>query len=238
MRKNLRSILAAAGHEVIAEAANGAEACSSYKRLKPELVTMDVTMPVMSGIEAVRNILAEDKLARIIVISAFDQRSMLFEAMELGAKQYIIKPITAEKLNAVVDKVLGLSLAHEEQSPEGSAHSTASLDPGNPPAVSEETLPAIENRNGIFIIHFHANMSLFQLETIRAALQGLLFIKPLKLIFDFGPTNLLSGPSESALSEMTSESMKAGGLLTFHCENRKWGEQMQSRYPGVQVVIL
>ncbi len=106
MRKNLRSILTQAGHTVIAEAANGSEACLAYITHSPDLVTMDVTMPVMTGIEAVRKIVASDPQARIIVISAFDQRSMLFEAMELGAKQYIIKPITAEKLNAVVHKVL------------------------------------------------------------------------------------------------------------------------------------
>jgi two-component system chemotaxis response regulator CheY len=106
MRRNLRSILTQAGCQVIAEAGNGEEGFQAYEKHQPDLVTMDITMPIMNGIHAVKKIVSAYPEARIIVISAFDQRNMVFEAMESGARNYIIKPITAEKLLQKLDQVL------------------------------------------------------------------------------------------------------------------------------------
>jgi two-component system chemotaxis response regulator CheY len=106
MRRNLRSILTQAGCQVIAEAGNGEEGYQAYEKHQPDLVTMDITMPIMNGIQAVKKIVSAYPEARIIVISAFDQRNMVFEAMESGARNYIIKPITAEKLLQKLDQVL------------------------------------------------------------------------------------------------------------------------------------
>jgi two-component system chemotaxis response regulator CheY len=110
MRKNLRNILTKAGYNVIAEATNGLEAYQAFEKHRPDLVTMDITMPVMDGIQAVKKIIGSFPEAKIVVISAFDQRSMLFEAMENGAKHYIIKPITADKLLGVISEMLSLPL--------------------------------------------------------------------------------------------------------------------------------
>ncbi|HYE84441.1 MAG TPA: response regulator [Clostridia bacterium] len=106
MRRNLKTILTKAGHSVIAEAANGKEALVEFEKHMPDLVTMDITMPIMNGIEAVSRIISSFPEARIIMISALDQRNMVFEALESGAKHYIIKPITAENVLKVVNTVL------------------------------------------------------------------------------------------------------------------------------------
>lgn len=106
MRKNLKSILFAAGHEVIGEASNGAQALIEYDKYKPDLVTMDITMPGMNGIDTIKKIMNKYPAAKIIVISALDQKSMVLEALENGAKHYLIKPVTLEKTIDVVNTVL------------------------------------------------------------------------------------------------------------------------------------
>lgn len=107
MRRNLKTILTQAGHSVVAESSNGKEAVIEYEKYVPDLVTMDITMPIMNGIEAVKRIISKFPEANIIVISALDQRNMVFEALENGAKHYIIKPITPDNVLLVINTVLG-----------------------------------------------------------------------------------------------------------------------------------
>ncbi len=107
MRRNLKTILIQAGHSIIAEASNGKEAFIEYEKHMPDLVTMDITMPIMNGIEAVKKIINKFPEAKIVMISALDQRNMVFEALENGAKHYVIKPIAPENVLAVLDSVLG-----------------------------------------------------------------------------------------------------------------------------------
>lgn len=106
MRRNLKTILTQAGHSIIAEATNGKEAFIEYEKQMPDLVTMDITMPIMNGIEAVKKITSKFPEAKIIMISALDQRNMVFEALENGARHYIIKPVTPDNVLEVLDTVL------------------------------------------------------------------------------------------------------------------------------------
>jgi two-component system chemotaxis response regulator CheY len=106
MRRNLRKILVEAGHEVVGEATNGAEALSEYANTKPDLVTMDINMPVLDGIEAVKRILIDFPEARIIVISAHNEQSRVYQAIKSGAKNYVVKPIAAAKVIEVIESVL------------------------------------------------------------------------------------------------------------------------------------
>lgn len=105
-RRNLRTILTQAGHNVVAEAINGLQAISEYDRFQPDLVTMDVTMPVMDGTEAVKQILTAHPEAKIVMVSAMSQKPMVLTAIENGAKHYIIKPITSDKVVDVIQSVL------------------------------------------------------------------------------------------------------------------------------------
>ncbi|PID26583.1 MAG: two-component system response regulator [Candidatus Cloacimonadota bacterium] len=106
MKRKLKLILAKAGHRIVAFASNGIFALKEYERHKPDIVTMDITMPSMNGIDAVKRILNLYPKARIIMISAQNQQNLIFSAIEAGAKHYIIKPIKEEKLLDVVDQVL------------------------------------------------------------------------------------------------------------------------------------
>lgn len=108
MRTLIKSILRKAGHIVVAEAKDGQEACRKYQIYKPDLVTMDITMHGMNGLDAVKAITSMDKNAKIIMISAMSQKNMFVSAVKNGAKHFIIKPITVEKVIKVVNEVLGI----------------------------------------------------------------------------------------------------------------------------------
>ncbi|MFW6287339.1 MAG: response regulator [bacterium] len=98
MRNNLRRLLEKSNYEVVSEAENGRQAIMEYFKHKPDIVTMDLNMPIMGGLEAIQKIIQKDPEAQIIIISAYNQRTKIFEALENGAKHYIIKPITYEKV--------------------------------------------------------------------------------------------------------------------------------------------
>ncbi len=106
MRVVMKDILVSAGYNVIAEASTGIEAIEKYKELTPDLVTMDILMPGKSGVEAVRDILALDGNARIVMCSMMGQESLVTEAIQAGAKEFITKPFNKETVLDVINKVL------------------------------------------------------------------------------------------------------------------------------------
>jgi len=106
MRMMLANILKPKGYEIVAEAGDGLEAINLYNQHKPDLVTMDIVMPNMDGIQAVRNITASDGNAKIIMVTAIGQESKVKEAIEAGAKGYLVKPFQAPQVIEEVEKVL------------------------------------------------------------------------------------------------------------------------------------
>lgn len=106
MRMTLSNILTKANHEVVGEAENGKEAVTFYRELKPDLVLMDVTMPEMSGLEAVRQIRSEFSDAKVIMCSAMGQQKMVVEAIETGAKDFIVKPFDESRVLEAINRVL------------------------------------------------------------------------------------------------------------------------------------
>jgi two-component system chemotaxis response regulator CheY len=106
MRMMIKDILIKHGYEVVGEATNGAEAMVRYKELAPDLVTMDITMPEMDGITAVREIKKLDPNARIIMCSAMGQQAMVLEAIQAGAKDFIVKPFQADRVIDAVKKAM------------------------------------------------------------------------------------------------------------------------------------
>jgi len=106
MRMMIKDILKNAGIDVVGEAENGLEAVDKYGRLKPDLVTMDIVMPEMDGIEAAKQILGKDPAARIIMCSAMGQQPLVVEALEAGAKDFIVKPFQPSKVIETVRKTL------------------------------------------------------------------------------------------------------------------------------------
>jgi two-component system chemotaxis response regulator CheY len=106
MRMLIKNALTENGHEVVAEAANGKQAVELYKKHKPQITTMDVTMPEMDGLEAVRLIHEEDCLARIIMVTAIGQKGIVTQALRDGASDFIVKPFEPEEFIRVVNKAL------------------------------------------------------------------------------------------------------------------------------------
>lgn len=105
MRNMIKDIFSTDEFEIVGEAANGVEAVEKYQELKPDVVSMDIVMPLKSGIEAVKDIVAIDNSARIVMCSALGQDSLIMEAIEAGAKDFIVKPFKAEKVLEVVKRV-------------------------------------------------------------------------------------------------------------------------------------
>lgn len=106
MRKMIGDILKKEGYEVCGEAENGIEAVNKYKELNPDLVTMDIIMPDMSGIDAVQEIVKLDSKAKILMVSAMGQQSLVVEAIQKGAKDYVIKPFQPSRVLEAVERVL------------------------------------------------------------------------------------------------------------------------------------
>jgi len=106
MRMTLRRIFEKAGHEIVGEAVNGEQAILNYPQYQPDLVTMDITMPGLGGIETIKRIIASHPAANIIVVSAISQKKIVFDALQNGAKNYVSKPITEDKLLPVINLVL------------------------------------------------------------------------------------------------------------------------------------
>jgi two-component system chemotaxis response regulator CheY len=106
MRMMIKDILSKDGFVVVGEAENGAEAVEKYENLKPDLVTMDIVMPEMDGIEAVRSIIKIDPGARVLMCSAMGQQPLVVEALEAGARDFIIKPFQPAKVVEAVRKAL------------------------------------------------------------------------------------------------------------------------------------
>lgn len=106
MRVRLKNLLTEEGHQVI-EAGDGHQAVEMYKQYKPDLALMDITMPVMDGIAALKAIQAYDTDSKVVMCSALGQQSMVMEAIKSGAKDFIIKPYQTDKIIATVRKMVG-----------------------------------------------------------------------------------------------------------------------------------
>ncbi|MGI6683997.1 MAG: response regulator [Bacillota bacterium] len=106
MRMMLKDILTKGGYEIVGEAENGAVALNKYEELAPDLVIMDITMPEMNGLEAVKAIRGIDPQARIIMCSAMGQQAMVIEAIQSGARDFVVKPFQADRILEAVAKAL------------------------------------------------------------------------------------------------------------------------------------
>ncbi|NLW60520.1 MAG: response regulator [Firmicutes bacterium] len=106
MRMMIKDILKKGGFEVVGEAEDGVKAVEKYKELKPDLVTMDITMPEMDGITAVKEIKKIDENALIIMCSAMGQQAMVIDAIQAGAKDFVVKPFQPDRVLEAVRKVI------------------------------------------------------------------------------------------------------------------------------------
>ncbi len=107
MRMMIKNILTQDGHEVVGEATNGAEAVARYAELQPDVMTMDITMPEKDGIEALKEIIAADPKAKVVMCSALGQETKVIESIRSGAKDFVVKPFQRDRVLSAVTKALG-----------------------------------------------------------------------------------------------------------------------------------
>ncbi len=107
MRMMIKDILSKNGFEVVGEAADGSQAIEKYRELQPDLVTMDITMPEMDGITALKEIRQMNPNAKVIMCSAMGQQAMVIDAIQAGAKDFIVKPFQADRVLEAIKKTLG-----------------------------------------------------------------------------------------------------------------------------------
>jgi len=106
MRKMVSDALAEGGHEVVGEAGDGNEAVARYLELRPEVTTLDITMPEKDGLAALQEIIALDPGARVVMCSALGQESKVLESIKIGAKDFVVKPFQPDRVIGAVDKAL------------------------------------------------------------------------------------------------------------------------------------
>ncbi|RFU68869.1 response regulator [Bacillus sp. V59.32b] len=106
MRMMIKDILSKNGFEIVGEAADGAQAVEMYKEFQPDLVTMDITMPEMDGITALKEIQKINPNAKVIMCSAMGQQAMVIDAIQAGAKDFIVKPFQADRVLEAINKTL------------------------------------------------------------------------------------------------------------------------------------
>lgn len=106
VRMLIKKVLTQAGFEVVGEAVNGIDALTKYKELRPDLVTMDITMPEADGIQATKDIIAFDSKAKVVMLSGIDQKEMLWQAIKAGAVSYIVKPFENDRILSTLNEVI------------------------------------------------------------------------------------------------------------------------------------
>ena len=106
MRKMVTDALSGGGHEIVGEAGNGVEALSRYQELRPDVMTLDITMPEKDGLAALKEIIAVDPGAKVIMCSALGQESKVLESIKLGAKDFVVKPFQPDRVLSAVEKAL------------------------------------------------------------------------------------------------------------------------------------
>lgn len=105
-RKMLRNLLEAAGHTIVDEAVNGQEGVKKYQALKPDLVTMDITMPIVDGVEAMKMIMALNRDAKVVMITAAGQKNKIIDCLKEGASEFITKPFDSKEVLETIEKVI------------------------------------------------------------------------------------------------------------------------------------
>ena len=231
MRRNLVNILTQAGHTIVGEAMNGGQAHLMYRTYLPDLVTMDITMPGINGIDAVKLIIKDYPDAKIIMVSALNQRNMVFDALEQGAKHYLIKPVTPDSVKTVVQKVLGIKLTNlntYESEGKSQAETAGKISNEKIESVTQQPF-TIESINNMFQIKITKYLTEESFKSLQQAIQGLLFVKPLKVVIDFGNLEVLPHPLLEKIGEIVKAISGANGILKIVAQNNDFTQLIRDK---------
>lgn len=219
VRRNLKAILTRAGHEIVAEAENGLQAYREYESHKPDLITMDITMPLMDGVVAVKKIVGDYPEAAIIMVSAIDQKSMVMAAIENGARHYIIKPFSPDKVIASIDAVLSnLPPAQPAMAAAEKSGAGFSSRPYNGDLKEAFT---IENNQGTFTINIGQNFEPPKITELENTIQAFLGVKPLRMVLNFGSASIYDYFLLNEFIEIMEKIKRAGGSVRVVADDVK-----------------
>ncbi|MCE5286336.1 MAG: response regulator [Pelosinus sp.] len=214
-RKCLREIVTSLGHTVVGEAISGVQAFVEYTKLKPDVVTMDLTMQGLGGAEATSKIIASYPEARIIVISAMEERRVVIDALERGARHFIIKPISKEKVQAVLNNVLQQNFDLKEhlervRKLKGAENSTDAV--GS--RVNKYIPPYCINVQSGNLIHLviSPNLTLTSYQSLFLELEEYLTGKP-RVLFDFGTMRTIDQALLVKLNELVETIENNNGMV-------------------------
>lgn len=204
-RKSLREIVTSLGHVVVGEAENGAQAFVEYAQHKPDIVTMDLTMQGMNGAEATSKIIATFPEAKIIVISAMEERRVILDALERGARHFIIKPITKENVSCVLTNVLQQKFDLQKHKMVVQKLRNADNSPSALPEVRGFLPPyTISLDNKLIWVQINSNITMTSFQSLVIELEEYLTGAP-RILFDFGDS---PGLAETVLIEFDQLIMK------------------------------
>lgn len=232
-RNCLRGIVTALGHTVAGEAANGAQAFVEYTRRKPDVVTMDLTMDGLGGAEAISKIIAAYPAAKIIVVSAMESRRGILDALERGARHFILKPIRQEKVAVVLNNILQQDdnlQQHRERVRKLKKAEELSITMGND---ANTLLPpyAISVQDGMVQVHLSHSLTLTSCRSLALELEEHLQGTP-RVLLDFGMMAKLEPPLLDKINEMIAVIHSHSGKVKAIANNKRlvdWirGEQGQ-----------
>lgn len=224
-RKKLTEIVLALGHTMVAEAENGAQAFAEYVKHKPDLVTMDMTMEGISGAETISKIVAAYPEARIIVISAIEERQIILDALERGARHFIIKPITPRKVAEVIGNVLNQKFDYQKHL-ELVRRLRGTPSPEERMRMAGEVhLPPYQIvRDGSVIqVVIYPALSPVSCQSLLIEVQEYLAEDP-RILLNFGETSTLKQAVLAALDKLVQDIENKGGIVKGIANNSEFAE--------------
>ncbi len=235
MRNMIRKMAESAGHVVVAEAVNGEQAVELYQKYLPDLVTMDIIMPGTDGIEALSCIMSYDKNAKVIMVSALGQQHKVIEALEQGAKSYILKPITTEKLITVINQILGSSSALTASAVFecGEGRHQESCDRLlNQQEVSSKEVSypfIVENKEELVSFKFMRHFKAEEFTALLTAVEEALAIKPPHVVFNFTQNRVLHGNGLHCFIDGMESVINNGIDLQIICYNEDYMQYFRNQ---------
>lgn len=242
-RRNLRNILVSGGHTILAEASNGVQAFVEYENHKPDLVTMDITMPILDGIDGVKKILNSYPDAKIIMVSALNQKLMILEALQIGAKHYIVKPFSHEKVIEVVNEVMQSS----NPSTKGDDNATACQNQQSDSSAEtvemskqEENILRpffIESIEGVSVVNISKTMCDKNVAALKLGVQRVSSIQPVKIVFNFGDVESIEEDTFSKITEIYSNILDLKGSCIMVSSNQNFVSNISSKNDSLTIKL-